>query len=686
MEQEWEGFWAKIRDRHYRIYRVLLLLITTAVIVALFPSEISFRYEFQPNKPWIHEDLIAPFDFDVVLSPTELEQEKTQKVENFKMFYEWMPEDQSSGFERKLSALPDSLFEDRYRQQDKAIALFQSIMSQGLIRFVEDDEGKSADEGIIIVRENVAAEAKISDFYTYRSAIEKLHTEFDDTPLREKMTEIFSQYLEYNVEFSESKTTIAKTELSNSISAFIESIEKGTLIIGKGELVDFSANRRLNSLKDHFAKRLENSHAVVLIRTGQAILVLLCLSALLIFLRMFLPKLLRSPSGQLFLFFLVVMDVLMTKLVLDVESLHIYLVPLCLVPLIVRSFFDTRLALFTHIVGVLVVSFMVPNPYEFVFLQIIAGSLLLFGTEDLRNRLQFLTGAAIIFASYALTYLGINLLQEAEWSRLHTGYYGWFAANAILSLLAFPLVFLFERSFGFLSELSLLELADPNNKLLRELNEKAPGTFQHSLQVSNLAEDAIRLIGGQPLLVRAGAMYHDIGKMQDPQFFIENQHGGLNPHDGISFEESASIIIGHVTGGVKLAKQRNLPDAIIDFIRTHHGTNRVEYFYRMHKQAGGDAESDAKFKYPGPKPFSKETAVLMMADSVEAAGRSLKEYSSDSIDQLVDKIIDSQKEGGQFDQADVTFRDITRIKRLFKKKLKGIYHVRIEYPKLDSED
>ncbi len=686
MEQDWGGFWSRIRDRHYRIYRVALLILTTAIIVSLFPTEISFRYEFQQNKPWLHDDLIAPFDFDVVLSPEELKEEKEARIKDFNLYYEWNAQNKTSFFTEKINSFADSLFSDRFIQVNQAIALYHNILDRGLISIAEGDENKEGSQQIVLIRDNLASTANISDFFTYRSAIQLVQENFPETPLREKITELYSQSLVYNVEFSEQKTRIAREEQLSAVASFLESVEKGALVVGKGELIDLNINRRLHSLKNAYTSRLLSSNSIWLIRLGQSILVVLCLSALLVFLRMFLPKLLRSPSGQMFLFFLVLMDVLVTKLVLSIDGLHIYLVPLCLVPLIVRSFFDTRLALFTHIIGVLVVSFMVPNPYEFVFLQIIAGSLLLFGTEDLRNRLQFLTGAVIIFASYALTYFGINLIQEAEMSRLHTGYYGWFAANAVLSLLAFPLVFLFERSFGFLSELSLLELADPNNPLLRELNEKAPGTFQHSLQVSNLAEDAIRLIGGQPLLVRAGAMYHDIGKMLNPQYFIENQHGGLNPHDGISFEESAAIIISHVTGGVKMAKQKNLPDAIIDFIRTHHGTNRVEYFYRMHKQSGGDVESDSKFKYPGPKPFSKETAVLMMADSVEAAGRSLKEYSSDSIDALVDKIIDSQKEGAQFDQADLTLLDISRIKKLFKKKLKGIYHVRIEYPKLETED
>ena len=687
MKQPWEGIIGSIRNRHYRLYRVFLIVIGTIAIVSLFPGELSFRYEYQLNKPWLHEDLIAPFDYQVALSPEEFTELKKARLSESKSYYTRSDEDfKLSAFEKRLRVIPDSLFEDKASEIKKAEELYLEILNRGLIKLSEQDESKEDSATVIIVQDNFAAEAAISDFYSYPKAMERVQECFVDRRSQNAMLEAFSQSLFYNCQYDPEKTETARAEMTRSMSSVLESIDKGTLIVGKGQLVDVEINRKLNSLKQVYSTQLGGEDGLWLIRSGQAILVLLCLSSLLIFLRMFMPKLLRSQSGQLFLFLLVLLDVLMMKLVLGIGTLHVYLVPLCLVPLIIRSFFDTRLALFTHVIGVLVVSFMVPNPYEFVFLQIIAGSLLLFGTEDLRNRLQFLTGALIIFASYALTYLGINLIQEAEWSRLHTGYYGWFAANAILSLLAFPLVFIFERSFGYLSELSLMELADPNSRLLRELNEKAPGTFQHSLQVANLAEDAIRLIGGQPLLVRAGAMYHDIGKMKEPQFFIENQYGGVNPHDGLNFEESAAVIIQHVTYGIKLAKSRNLPDAIIDFIRTHHGTCRVEYFYRMHKQQFGEGEGDTAFRYPGPKPFSKETAVLMMADSVEAAGRSLKEYNSDSIDELVDRIIDNQKAIGQFDQADLTFRDISRIKKLFKKKLKGIYHVRIEYPKVETEE
>jgi putative nucleotidyltransferase with HDIG domain len=352
-----------------------------------------------------------------------------------------------------------------------------------------------------------------------------------------------------------------------------------------------------------------------------------------------------------------------------------------MIPIVLRAFFDVRLAMFLHITAVFIISFIVPNPFEFVFLQVFAGILLLYGISNLQRRSQFFNSAIVIFISYSVTYFGINVVQEGSLAGVNWYTYAWFGGNAMLSLFAFPLIYMFEKMFGFLSDISLLEIANSNNPLLRELNENAPGTFQHSLQVANLAEEAIRHIGGDALLVRAGALYHDVGKMKRPQYFIENQNTDYNPHDDLPPAESAAIIIDHVIAGIEMAKKHGLPDQIIDFIRTHHGLMKVEYFYRREVQVMGESNVSVEdFTYPGPLPFSKETAVLMMADGVEAASKSLKDVNEAKIDNLVESMIDHQLNSGQFEFADITLRQIRDIKTMFKRKLRSIYHVRVEYP------
>jgi hypothetical protein len=360
---------------------------------------------------------------------------------------------------------------------------------------------------------------------------------------------------------------------------------------------------------------------------------------------------------------------------------YLYVVPFALIPIIIKTFYDARLALFIHIITVLLVGFFAPNGFEFVFLSFIAGIIAIFSLTNLYRRGKLFLSAGLVILTYSFVYFGLAITQEGNFSGIEYRNFLYFAFNGSLILLAFPLIYLFEKIFGFVSDLTLMELSDSNQKLLRNLAEKAPGTFQHSLQVANLAEEAIRKIGGNPLLVRTGALYHDIGKMNNPVYFIENQRTGFNPHDMHEFDESANIIISHVKDGVELAKKHSLPDQLIDFIRTHHGTTKVQYFYRSYIKKFPDKDVDVNmFTYPGPKPYSKEMAVLMMADSVEAASRSLSDINEEKIGILVESIISDQMNDGQFDYVDINFKDITEIKTLFKDKLMNIYHARIKYP------
>jgi putative nucleotidyltransferase with HDIG domain len=354
--------------------------------------------------------------------------------------------------------------------------------------------------------------------------------------------------------------------------------------------------------------------------------------------------------------------------------------PFCLLPIIVKAFFDTRVALFTHLITVIIIGFIVPNGFEFVYLQLMAGIVSILSVLQMYKRAQLFVSAAKIISIYFVSYFAISLTQEGSVDGIEWMNFLWLGANGALTLFAYPLIFAFEKTFSLVSDVSLLELSDTNNPLLRDLAQKAPGTFQHSIQVANLAEEGILEIGGNALLVRAGALYHDIGKMKNPQFFIENQHQGINPHDDLSAEESGEIIINHVKNGIDIAKENNLPDELIDFIRTHHGTSMVAYFHKQYVASfPDDLESSEKFTYKGPKPFSKETAMLMMADSVEAAARSLKSPNAENIDKLVESIINRQIDHNQFENADITMKEITQIKKLYQKKLQSIHHLRVEY-------
>ncbi|OQX81652.1 MAG: hypothetical protein B6D64_01850, partial [Bacteroidetes bacterium 4484_276] len=345
-------------------------------------------------------------------------------------------------------------------------------------------------------------------------------------------------------------------------------------------------------------------------------------------------------------------------------------------------FFDTRLALYVYLITIILIGFLVPNSFQFIFMQFISGIITIFSIVNLQKRAQFLFTSVVVFISYSAIYTGLNLIQEGSFSGIRTINYAMFAGSAVLILFAYPLIFLLEKIFGLVTDVTLMELSDTNSKLLHELSMRAPGTFQHSLQVANLAEESIYEIGGDALLARTGALYHDIGKMGQPMYFVENQVTGVNPHDELTYEESARIIINHVIDGIEMAKKNKLPEQIIDFIRTHHGTRKAEYFYIMQKKDNPDENVDERrFTYPGPIPYSKETSVVMMADSVEAASRSLKIIDEETINDLVENIINKQLEIGQFSNSDITLRDITKIKKILKRKLMTIYHIRIEYPK-----
>lgn len=681
-----------IRHGHPIVYKCMLIIIGIAAIVYIFPKQGKFQYEFQnlKGKPWYHEDLIAPFDFAIKKSADELEIEKTDIIKSAKPYFKY---DNSIVDARKLLLVTEfeAKWDDKKNKKAKeknlaiAVKILDSIYSKGIIEPTDVIENKPTDYSIYVLNYNVAEEHELKDFYTITSAYEYMHAQLLENESKADakfILPLLENSIAHSLFYDKETSDKVLKQAIDDISPSRDIILKDQSIVSKGEIIDAKKFQLLQSLKWEYEEQAGGTVSYFFILLGQILIVTICLAVLMTFLAFFRNDIFLDNTKIIFILLLIILQVLMTRLSINTQSFSIYLLPFCILPIIIRAFYDTRIALFVHLITVLIISFMAPSRFEFAFIQLITGMIAIFSIVNMHNRSQIFISAALIFLTYSLAFIGITIIQEGGIDVMTWHDFAWFGISAMLTLFSYPLIFVFEKIFGFISDVSLLELSDTNGKLLRELASRAPGTFQHSLQVANLAEEAIYSIGGNALLVRAGALYHDIGKMEMPMYFIENQANGINPHEDLNYDESAAIIIGHVIKGIEIAKKNNLPEQIIDFIRTHHGTTITAYFYRSFQNAFPDEQIDVeKFRYPGPIPFSKETAVLMMADSVEAASRSLKKYDVNSIDSIVDLIVNTQIEQNQFMNSDITFKDIYTLKKIFKKKLMNVYHLRVEYPR-----
>ena len=693
----------KIRDNHEQIFRVSLFLLTLALIVYAFPRQAKFKYEFTKGKPWMHETIIAPFDFSILKSVEEIESEKDiinkqhAPIFNFNdAIFEIKAEEFVNLFEDKWS-LDKKIQKDlkftfsnifklksaRNNTKKHDLVNFgfnklQEIYSKGIIQQNLDNSHGSQ---VLLKKGSLAEKRDIIDFYTINSAANEIN-------LMDKLSEkefafivpLLLASLEQNIIYDKiASDELLQSEL-NSINISQGLIIEGQIIVNKGEIVNADRYQKLLSLKEDFEGAEWNRTSYYLVLFGQIILVGISLLILFLFLRQYRLEIITNTTRISMILSLIVIMVLLSALVLRINSAYLYILPFCISPIILKAFFDNRVALFVHLITTLVIGFIAPNGFEFVFLQLIAGIISILTVLKMYKRAQLFISVGKVIGVYFLVYIALSVIHDASFSGIELSILAQFAISGALTLFAYPIIFLFEKIFSLVSDISLLELSDTNSPLLRRLSEEAPGTFQHSLQVANLAEMGALEIGANAMLTRAGAIYHDIGKLQNPMYFIENQSSNLNPHDEIEFDESAEIIIRHVLDGIEIAKENNLPDELIDFIRTHHGTTTVQYFYKQFIADFPEEEVDIKdFTYPGPKPYSKETAILMMADSSEAAARSIKNPTSENIDALIEKIINKQISADQFVNADITFKEINQIKKLFKKKLVNIHHARIEY-------
>jgi putative nucleotidyltransferase with HDIG domain len=673
---------------YYQINKIVLFLVTLVILLALFPREGKFKYEIQRGKPWQHEDLIAPFDFAILKQQAELKKERNAALADAYLFFRFDPEKgeySKSDFLARLDRLQlkNSTTEEKELMISTAFKLLDSIYSKGIVEMIPDLEKKPSDFDIAVLKDNVAKIVPLQSVLTIGKANEfilfNLATVngFDGKIILPLLQATLTQ----NLLFDEGLTKIQREQSLNNISTTRGMVQKGERVIAKGELVNETKFQQLESLRLEIESKSGSRYDFRMILLGRLILISMALLVFGLFMYTFRHDIYRENRNIVLLLLLITMMVSVTTFVMNMQVSYIMAVPICLVPIIVRTFYDTRLALFVHIITVIILGFLVPDSFQFLFIQLITGIITIISIVHLHHRSQFFFTSLMILISYSVIYIGMTLMQEGSIAQLGRMNFMMFAISAMLTLFSYPLIYLFERIFGMVTDVSLIELSDTNSKLLRELAVKAPGTFQHSLIVSNIAEESARAIGANSLLARTGALYHDIGKMDMPMYYIENQSGGINPHDELSYEESANIITGHVIRGIEKARLNKLPETIIDFIRTHHGTRFTGYFYIKFKQEAGDTPFDeSPFRYRGPIPHSKETSIVMMADSIEAASRSLKAPSERDVNDLVERIIDNQMENRQFRNSPVTFKDISTIKKIIKKKLLSIYHIRIEYP------
>ena len=681
----------RIKKNLGRIYRILLFILSCVVIIYFFPKSGKFKYSFENGRPWQSDNLYAPFDFAIKKTDKELEEEKTGIRLATKVFFN----KDSLVLNKSLNLLSnkvenpsnDSVINTLNNRELKLLknagtAIISKIYSRGLLD--ENYDYKSNQIVSLLVNNKQVNSGYFKDFHKPEDLLTFINNEIISLNVQEYKPQIVSilfDLVESNISLNESLTKNSIEEALANVSPNRGIIEKETLIISKGEVVEGDKLKILESLKNEYETSSISKTNYYLIISSYSLLVILTLLMIILFIRKFRKKIYLNLNQLALVFFNVTLLVLITTFVVSIESSYVFVIPICILPLLLKAFFDSRVAFFVHSVTVMLLGFIVPNSYEFIFLNIIVGVITIISSDDLYKRANLFITVGQITLVYMISYFSFFVIHEGNIDNLEIFNFLLFMLCGLLTLFVYPLIYIYEKVFNLVSDVSLLELSDTNSPLLKELSNKAPGTFHHSMNVANLAESSANEIGGNSMLARVGALYHDIGKMNNPSYFTENQVTGTNPHDKLSSLESVNIILDHVSIGVDIAKKNNLPNRIIDFIRTHHGTSVVHYFYE------NDFNLNLKpniedYKYSGPKPFSKETALVMMCDSVEAATKSLENPDSEKINSFVETIIDKQIENNQFENCSITFKDIKTIKNVIKKKLANIYHIRVEYPEI----
>jgi len=674
----------KLYKNYNFIYKVILLLLSVYLIVSMFPKSGKFQYSFENGKPWQSENLYAPFNFAVLKSSNDLEKEIKDIKINTPVYFNQTSS--SSELDSLTNNRIEYLFQDMVKTPAKDSIInsvkfiAETIYSKG---FADSNYDYDNEQKLSIISNNIIIDNLIfsdllmpKDLSTY---INNLVIENDFKINENRIKSILFEILQPNITYNKSLSENAYNESISKVSNYRGMIDKQTLIISKGEVVDKEKLIILKSLEKEYENENWSTENYNLIILSYSILVSLGLIMILLFFNKYKKELYLNNNKLTFIYFNIILMIGLTTLVVKLNSLYIYVIPICILPLILKAFFDSRTSFFVHTVTILLIGFIVPNNFEYIFLNIIAGIVTILSVSDLYKRANLFIAVTQITGIYILAYFSFFVIHEGGIEFIRLENFALFILCGLGTLFVHPLIYIYEKVFGLVSDVSLLELSDTNSKLLKLLSDKAPGTFNHSLSVANLAEAAANKVGANSLLARVGALYHDIGKMNNPSYFSGDQLTGVNSHDELSSKESVQIILNHVIEGIEIARKFNIPERVIDFIRTHHGTSLVYYFYN--KDSKLEIKPDKhEYMYGGPKPFSKETAIVMMCDGVEAASKSLNKPDFTKINEFVNNIISKQINSGQFINANITFKEIEVIKKVLINKLINIFHIRIEYP------
>lgn len=669
------------------VSRIVLVVLTVALIVALLPRSQGKMFHYDEGKPWMYGQLIAKFDFPIFKSEETLKNERDSIMKNFRPYFNVNPkiEEQKIGqflkdYKNGIPGLPPeyvTLVAQRLHE------LYQ--MGIANTAYFTDLQ-KDSNNVVHIVMGKQAISKPVGEIYTTLGAYENL---FSTPQLSAKRSIIqqcnLNEYIEANLQYDKARSESEMNDMLSLIPQASGMVLEGQRIIDRGDIVDAKTYRVLDSFEQATEKRNESKDQVTSMLIGQSLYVFILLSLFTLYLTLFRNDYFEKPRAISLLYAMLIIFSIITSVMMKHNIFSVYIVPFAMAPIFVRVFMDSRTAFVSHVTMIFLCAVAVKYQYEFIIVQLVAGLIAIYSLRELSKRSQIFLTALLVTVGSAAAYLSLQLIQNDDFSKLDHSMYYHLAVNGIFLLFTYPLMLIIEKLFGFISTVTMFELSNTNNELLRTLSEVAPGTFQHSMTVGNLGVEIANKIHAKGHLVRTGALYHDIGKMANPVFFTENQVG-VNPHDKISDLESAKIIIGHVTEGLRLAEKYNLPKVIQEFITTHHGKGLVKYFYINYKNAHPDKEVDeAPFRYPGPNPWTREQAILMMCDTVEAASRSLSEYTEESISNLVNKLIDSQVSSGFFTDCPITFRDIKIAKQILIERLMSIYHTRIQYPELKTK-
>lgn len=676
------------------LLKYLLLAGVVAFISLLCPNNVRFRYEFARGDTWHYEDLKAPFDFAILKTDTEFNQDLAEAAQDFAPYYRLDPEVESVEIRTFLAAFQEQLaesttsrdFQDVTRNPQRYLNFGKDLLSyfykRGIVELAPEHQQVGKEWVVNILRGNTTQRQTLERLWQANQVRGFLADTLPKSKLQESefLYPLLEEAIVGNIRYDSVLTQGLRQELLESVPRTRSMVRKGEMIIPRGGIITDDIYQRLYSFKVHYEAEVTENKSDRGVYLGYVLLTLLVIGAFSIYLSHDAPEVFASIGKMIFVFQWLVIFGYLVYLVDSTDVLSTYLVPFAIVPIVIKSFYDIRLAFFTHLTVVLIASFLSSLGYEFTFLQVLAGIVIVLGNFDTRNWSRYFQAILYLFLAYGLGFLGLSLIRDGQLANVDWQVYSWLGLNAFLTLLAFPLIPLLERVFGFVSTFTLSELSDLNRPLLRDLAAKAPGTWQHSLQVGHLAEAAARRIGANHFLLRVAALYHDVGKMNNPSYFIENQ-SGTNPHAEVAFEDSARIIISHVTDGAEMARKNRVPKILIDFILTHHGTTRVEYFYRRWAAENPDQIADPKlFRYPGPKPRSKEEVILMLADSVEAACRSLPAPTEQELMDLVDKIVEGKVAHGQLQDSHLTFAELEACREVFRQVMKSVHHGRIAYP------